>query len=210
MSEKNPENKCIDLFMDAKKVVYVENALDVMMTMQYDLQKFYATKRNSVTPDDPNEKRIKEALYHFNCFIAEIWELQERINMGKPCETDMIEIKFEVIDAWHFLMNMFLYIGIRKFDDILEYYWNYVGSDYETGLMCIAKRWGAILDELPYKYWKTYENYNFNEKRVYKIAEDILCAFITLTKYFSIKKEDFYGMYVAKNKENHDRQIRGY
>jgi dimeric dUTPase (all-alpha-NTP-PPase superfamily) len=210
MSEKNPENKCVQLMIEAAKISYDKDALNIMMNMQYDLQMFYAKKRGSITPDHENKERIKEALYHFNCFVAEIWELEERIHMGKPCEGDMIEIKFEVIDAWHFFMNMFLYLGIRKFDENLEFFWNYVGSNYDSSLICIVKRWGTILDELPYKYWKTYDNYDFNMKRVEKIAEDMLCAFIQLAKYFEIRKEEFYSYYIAKNKENHERQHRGY
>ena len=212
MSGLNPENKCVQLVVEAAKVQYDKDALNIMMNMQYELQKFYAEKRGSITPDHTNKDRIKEALYHFNCYVAEIWELQERINNGVKSEEDCIESKFEVIDAWHFFMNMFLYLGIRKFDEDLDFYWASVSgkSDYRLALNCIATEWGHILDELPYKYWKTYENYDFNTKRVEKLMESMLCSFISLCKFANITKEEFYSYYIAKNKENYDRQKRGY
>jgi soluble cytochrome b562 len=210
--KKNPENKCAKLMKKVFKIKYDKDALNIMFNMQYELQKFYGEKRKSVTPDSENKERIKESLYHFNCFIAEIWEFQERLNDNIKTEEEFEELGFEIVDAWHFLMNMFLYLGIRSFDEDLEFYWKYddCEGNYMETITKIIFDWGKILDELPYKYWKTYENYNFNEKKVRKIGENILKLFFVLCKSFDISREMFFGMYIAKNKENYDRQKRGY
>ena len=211
MSENvNPENKCANL---AIKGQWNDDALNIMMSMQYELQKFYGEKRNSVTPDDENKIRIKESLYHWNCFIAEIWELQERINLQPSTEEDKLELYMELTDCIHFLMNMFLYLGYREFEEKLDFYWSWtspVEYNYKQGLINMVLMWGRTLDELPYKYWKTYENYEFNTKRVYGYMENMLIHYINICKSFGMTKENFYLFYIAKNEENYSRQKRGY
>jgi len=209
---KNPENKCFFLLNKTNEVKYDENALGIMLKMQYELQKFYNEKRGSITPDYPNKERVKESLYHFNCFIAEIWEFDQRTYNIKNNE-DLIELQFELIDAWHFLMNMILYLGYRENDfNNLDFYWNEDMKiiDYKKIIGEISIKWGQILDYLPYKYWKTYSDYDFDKEKVKIIIEIIMKYFFNICKQYKITKEFFYKLYVAKNKENYDRQKRGY
>jgi hypothetical protein len=205
----NFENKCADILRDFE---YEDNALNNMMKLQLNLQLMYGKKRNIITPEYLNELRISESIYYFSCFTAELWEFQERINSQIKNENEKKEALLELVDCWHFLMNIFLYIGIREFNEDLGFYWSYnnhIGYDPRFIAYNIIMCWGKILDELPYKKWKTYDNYDFNKKRVYKIAEDMLCNFVVFCKCYGMTKEMFFSYYICKNKENINRQKEG-
>jgi len=215
----NPENKCANLF---EEVPFEHDALNIMFGMQNDLQIMYGKKRGSITPDSKDIKlRIKESMYHFNCFVAEYFELMDRFYNDGPnsiSPVEKMEMQYEIIDMWHFLMNIFLYLDLNKFDDIDIHDLYPLGISVEkfdeTAMnniwASICFNFGGLLDNLPYKYWKTYDKIEIDIIFVKAMARDIIENFFKLALVFDIDKEKFYSLYVSKNKENFARQKRGY
>lgn len=214
-------NKCSHLY---KELEYNPKALDIMMEMQLALQAMYGQKRGTITPHTEDQfARIKEAIYHFTCFTVEYHEMTEKHNelhYIKGNEEGRLELEFEVIDMWHFLMNIFLYSGIKKFKHNLEFYYgdgkdkqiSYDQEEKESRLWweSICRAYGQYIDQLPYKSWKTYKDPWINMDALEYKAEMLLRNFFGFVRVFGISKEKFYSLYVAKNKENLDRQNRGY
>jgi len=221
----NPDNRCSHLY---KELEYNPKALDIMMEMQLALQVMYGEKRGTITPNsivliEDQIIGIREAIYYFTCFAVEYHELCEKHNelhFIKKTEEGRFELEFEVIDMWHFLMNIFLYSGIKKFKYNLEFYYgdekdkqiSYEQEKNESKWWweLICRDYGQYIDQLPYKSWKTYKDPKINIDALEYRAEMLLRNFFGFVRVFGINKEKFYSLYVAKNKENLDRQNRGY
>ena len=74
-----------------------------------------------------------------------------------------------------------------------------------------------MMERLPFKYWKTYPEGKLNdwgseEQRVETLFEyiDALHFFLNIGLVFGFTAEEIFHFYKAKNKENFDRQERGY
>lgn len=77
-------------------------------------------------------------------------------------------------------------------------------------LMAIANECEELRREVPWKWWKQHQNCNWEAAR--KEWVDILHFVLNLSLVlgFELDGSDVYNMYVDKNKENHDRQDKGY
>jgi len=231
MNDKvNPDNKCAQLY---KSIPFNHDALNIMLGMQNDLQIMYGKKRKSTTPETKDAtKRIRESIYHFSCFVTEYFEMWDTIKNAKVAidkaeQKDKVElekkyeleIQYEVIDMWHFLMNVFLYLGVNKIEkyDMHDLYplntkitiaYHEPAIDAYWSKLCIL--YGEMLNNVPYKYWKTYKKIEVDTNMVEEFMKLILALFFNLALIIGIDKEKFYSLYVSKNKENFDRQKRGY
>jgi dimeric dUTPase (all-alpha-NTP-PPase superfamily) len=74
-----------------------------------------------------------------------------------------------------------------------------------------------MLERLPFKHWKKYspemeKDWTSEEQRTETLFEyiDALHFFINIALIFGFTPEEIFNYYMAKNKENHDRQNRGY
>tara|TARA_R110001606_G_scaffold134259_3_gene270627 strand:- start:3041 stop:3718 length:678 start_codon:yes stop_codon:yes gene_type:complete len=225
MSELNPENLCADLL---ENNVYKKDALNYMMKMQYDLQKFVADKRGNIAPDSKVSlfDFAKETIYYWGCVTAEYAELQERDWCDALEEKeatglvneDLLETQFEYIDMYHFLMNFFIFSKITEFDLTLEDLFDRTPSFDNVDPKLIELQWsyvsilaGEFIDILPYKHWKTYDNdMQLDQDALMQKAIHMLYAFILMGKSLGIDKERFYDLYISKNKENYNRQNNNY
>ena len=211
------ENKCAHLLEQNE---YREDALNYMMSMQYDLQKFVANKRGNLAPDADAKPFdfSKEAIYYWGCVTTEYAELMERDFISGSAE-DLLETQFEYIDMFHFLMNFFIFTKITSFNDVT------LQDLYETTIdpFCephdqIEKTWSAIsievgeyIDSVPFKHWKTYpDDIQIDTKELELRALQIMYHFIVMGKSLNIDKEHFFNLYVSKNKENINRQNNNY
>lgn len=76
---------------------------------------------------------------------------------------------------------------------------------------------GELLERLPYKEWKTYtteqkSNFTSEEQRLEVLYEyiDVFHFFMNVGLALGIDGETFRRLYATKNKENFDRQAKGY
>jgi hypothetical protein len=225
MSKLNPENLCADLLETNE---YREDALNFMMGMQYDLQKFVADKRGNLAPDAEASlfDFAKETIYYWGCVTTEYAELQERdwvpgLNDKSVTGLDndlLLETQFEYIDMYHFLMNFFIFSKIDKFDFTLEDLFNRTPTVEAPAPELVELQWsyisilaGEFIDLLPYKHWKTYDkDLELNQDALFNKAQLMLYAFVLMGKALGIDKQRFYDLYISKNKENINRQENNY
>lgn len=102
---------------------------------------------------------------------------------------------------------------------------DYENADFKTNVNDISVQWrnltlefAELLERLPYKEWKNYpaerlvdDGYSEEEKLeiAYEYA-DMFHFFINIGLALGIDGETLERLYVTKNKENFDRQARGY
>jgi len=88
-----------------------------------------------------------------------------------------------------------------------------LGTEYNQKFineMCLAlhAETTELLDSTPWKSWKKNQAYD-DKNYIYELA-DILHFTINLAIARGISSEELYIEFVKKNKENHERQDRGY
>jgi len=126
----NPENKCADLQVEQISLTN-DDSLKIMMNMQTLLQ---ARIGKLQTYRDSNmHEKSKEIIYNAHCIQAEIQELLDRLPWkawkkysqvelnGWTSQEQKIESIFEVIDAFHFFLNILIILGISA-EDVFAYY----------------------------------------------------------------------------------------
>lgn len=227
MNKINPDNKCAHLI---KNVEYRNDALQYMFLLQRSLQEHVAENKNQKKPHELTiQEGIDLSIYHWGCTTTEFFEMGERLNdfnweLDRIDPDDKLEIQYEYIDMWHFIMNQFIYSGITEIDlDYtlqecydLEVSNNYLNLDLFSALTAywadISYVWGKYLNHLPYKKWKKYseEDYNNIDKEIqYKLSKVIITVFIKIGILLDIDKEHFFNLYISKNEENIARQDKG-
>lgn len=101
---------------------------------------------------------------------------------------------------------------------------NYDTATFAEKVRDITTQWrnmnlemAELLERLPYKEWKTYtdeqkQGFSSNEQRLEVLYEyiDVFHFFMNVGLALGIDGETFRRLYGTKNKENFDRQARGY
>lgn len=197
---------------------YPENALEVMFNMQESLQNMLGKKRGTLTPDSNENLFVKSgmSIYHLGSVVTELFELDEQMTKDNYEITDLS--KFELTDAYHFLMNTLLYINMKP-KETLEWYYDRAKEDFHTGTIGETSikyligdyiiAFGCVMQQLPYKAWKTYETF---EPKVPKtvlmdMVDTVMIKFIKLYIALGMQPADIWKFYYEKNKENFDRQL---
>lgn len=121
MSTVNQENTCSHLVGNETKTPTIQE----MFQMQKDLQIFYASRGQAVCPETSTPKeRVDEITRQWRNLTLEFAELLERLpfkewksytpeQIQESLSGDnLLETKFEVIDMWHFFMNIALMLGM--------------------------------------------------------------------------------------------------
>jgi dimeric dUTPase (all-alpha-NTP-PPase superfamily) len=97
---------------------------------------------------------------------------------------------------------------------------DYIEASTEELVKDITIQWrnltlefAELLERLPYKEWKTYNRYEltYEEKlEVWYEYIDMFHFFLNIGLALGIDGVAFERLYITKNKENFDRQTRGY
>lgn len=196
---------------------YPSNALQVMFDMQESLQNMLGKKRGTLTPDSKENLFVKSgmSIYHLGSVVTELFELDEQMQKDNYEITDLS--RFELTDAVHFLMNTLLYVNLKP-RETLEFYYDKAVIDYKTGTVGETNikyligdyiiAFGQIMQQLPYKAWKTYESFEpkVPYTMLYDMVDNLMIKFIKLYVALGMKPEDIWKFYYEKNRENFKRQ----
>lgn len=120
----NCENKCVQLFDQKVNMPNVE-CIELMFNMQKSLQDHLASKGKALDLNNASFKeRVDGLTIQFRNLLLEFGELMERLPYKEwktyspeqmkdfLDEESKIESWYEIIDMWHFFMNMCLLMGI--------------------------------------------------------------------------------------------------
>lgn len=189
----------------------------------YNLQRKLQLRLNEFAYVNPStDIAVTKCIYWFYCIASECKELMEWFkpenHNSLAIEEVSKEIQMEAIDIIHFVMNIGLELGFTGEEvEAVELLHpthldriNPVGCSEACSVLldkCIA-----LIDCMPWKTWKTYDYLAVSDlkslldedyKMVYKMS-------LSLCNRVGLNRQDIVNVYFAKNKENHDRQTRGY
>lgn len=198
---------------------YVEDsALTTMFTMQEALQNILAKKRNSLAPTN-NEDNFKNAVrsgYFMMSTVTEIWEFFDQLKKDNFEVTDLV--KYEIIDAWHFVMNQLLYLKFKP-QYTLQFYYDKAREDMKTGTIGstdlhylvgeFIEAVGELYQNTSYKDWKTYKEWKEDPLKIQELGDIMLIKFIKIFVAINLTPEQVYQFYYNKNIENVERQKVG-
>lgn len=200
-----------------------EHAMDTMFAMQESLQNMIGAKRGTICPnswnaDIPDKHRTMaiESGYYMMSTITELFEFFEQYKKDNYQFTDLV--KFELIDAWHFVMNQLLYLNIKP-ERTVEWFYDkayenlkqdkFAGSDLYHIVGGLVETMGEIYQNVSYKKWKKYETPKEDPLKLKILAENFLLKFFELFIVVGMTPADIWKFYYEKNEENFKRQGRG-
>lgn len=199
------------------------NAMNIMFDMQESLQNAIGAKRGTLCPntwnsDIPDKYRTMaiESGYYMMSTVTELFEFFEQYKKDNYQFTDLV--KFELIDAWHFVMNQLLYMNIKPTQTV-EWFYNkakenleqvtFVNHDLYHIVGGVVETMGEIYQNSSYKKWKTYDKPKEDPLKLQVLAENFLLKFFELFVVTGMKPEDIWKFYYEKNAENFKRQEKG-
>ena len=202
----NGTNICKNLDIEH---VELENPFFYMFEKQVELQKRVGSWP-LVWPELPF--MIRQIIYWEHCIAAELTELLE-------WEADMKEIQMEAIDILHFVMNIGVELSIHEsMCSVIEQEFKHsVNTVYDSGIAAargleLVASITKLVDVFPWKTWKKYPDINveaiINSARDQYV--DVYMKTLKLCNAVGLDRQDIVNFYMAKNKENHARQDRGY
>lgn len=219
MTIVNPDHTCAGLM---KHYEYREDALSYMMRMQNDLQEFIGKKRGYKYPscEMTSHEASLEAIYFWGAATTEWFELLDAQDnylihlktYGKDAIQTInakLEMQYEFIDIWHFLMNVFLYTGIRDVSllDLKNFGKASNAKTINEGWSELSYWVGRYINNTPFKKWKTYgEDAKINYGSTSVCFEHIVELFVKIGSMLDIDNELFFDLYCSKNAENINRQ----
>jgi len=199
------------------------NAMNIMFDMQESLQNAIGAKRGTLCPntwnsDIPDKYRTMaiESGYYMMSTVTELFEFFEQYKKDNFQFTDLV--KFELIDAWHFVMNQLLYMNIKPTQTVEWFYEKakenleqvtFVNHDLYYIVGGVVETMGEIYQNSSYKKWKTYDKPKEDPLKLQVLAENFLLKFFELFVVTGMKPEDIWKFYYEKNAENFKRQEKG-
>ena len=199
------------------------NAMNIMFDMQESLQNAIGAKRGTLCPntwnsDIPDKYRTMaiESGYYMMSTVTELFEFFEQWKKDNFQFTDLV--KFELIDAWHFVMNQLLYMNIKPTQTVEWFYEKakenleqvtFVNHDLYHIVGGVVETMGEIYQNSSYKKWKTYDKPKEDPLKLQVLAENFLLKFFELFVVSGMKPEDIWKFYYEKNAENFKRQEKG-
>ena len=199
------------------------NAMNIMFDMQESLQNAIGAKRGTLCPntwnsDIPDKYRTMaiESGYYMMSTVTELFEFFEQWKKDNFQFTDLV--KFELIDAWHFVMNQLLYMNIKPTQTAEGFYEKakenleqvtFVNHDLYHIVGGVVETMGEIYQNSSYKKWKTYDKPKEDPLKLQVLAENFLLKFFELFVVSGMKPEDIWKFYYEKNAENFKRQEKG-
>jgi len=204
----NPTNECNDLRIEN---LAAEFPCTAMLRLQQNLQE------RLQTPMDPTEnlhKISQRVIFWRHCLQDELSEVHDWVPFTS--EAMLKEAKMEIIDAWHFMNNIALELGVtgEEIDAELVSHIpvrNRTILEHEASVSTALRR---LFDTLPWKTWKTYSEASLAAHQAQRtFAKPLTQVFLTLLQYaafFEMDLAEVHSYYAAKHLENHARQDRGY
>lgn len=201
-----------------------ETCLQTMFDMQNSLQNAIGEKRGTLCPSrwmdtqlaDKHRTMAKESGYYMMSTVTELFEMFEQLKKDNYEITDLT--RFELTDAWHFMMNQLLYLNIHP-KQTLEVYYNaavdalrqvtFVNHDLHYLVGELIEAVGEIYQNTSYKMWKTYDVPKEDPLKLAELGDVALVKFMQLYVALGMSMEDIWTFYYKKNEENFKRQEKG-
>ena len=203
---------------DFPKEYNPETALETMFNMQAALQNILAAKRGTLAPTN-NEDNFKNAVrsgYFMMSTVTEIWEFFDQLKKDNYEITDLV--KYEIIDAWHFVMNQLLYLKYKPQMKLEELY-DHAINDLKTGTIGTSdlhylvgefiEAVGELYQNSSYKDWKTYSTWKEDPLKIQELGDIMLIKFFKIFVAINLTPDQIYQFYYNKNIENVERQKVG-
>lgn len=193
----------------------------------YFRQKLYQESvaiKNNTTLDNLTGN-VEQAFYWLECVNIELLEMinwyKAAVELKKSQENDqkiqevLLEAQFEYIDAYHFLMNFFIYSNVDDLDvDFFKSYDDIEDTDIfdESFFNKLYEKIGRFnmslseqVNQTDFKTWKKRNPvYTFD-----KNSKELFIEFFKLGSFLNISQKHFYNLYRSKLEENYRRQSRG-
>lgn len=174
------------------------------------------------------------------CVEDEIREVREHLGIypGKANKTNVVELKKEIIDILHFMMDEFIcgnatYKDIEKaylkeffpdiacVSDLIEFSYKYQNSvsdrfdayNYDHSCLLLVNELldcsAMVRQCISWKHWKKPAE-TIDYDKLYRAFAHTFRTFIDLCKYNDMRPNDIKDIYIKKNLENRFRQKIGY
>lgn len=214
--------------------------IDEMLTMQNALQRHvYKTKRNMIFTnfkDLKGEEYTKALRDNVYFFVEELHEMGREVPYMKPWKTylqaDMAtnylewfkKAQVELIDAFHFLLNIYLLSDLK-----CEVYIDYSSCRKANVLTLTKEEVQQIANDIKAATVSAYESISYAQNVLTELrlgtnkkihasldgevqdALDITLSYIlSMGLTLGLDFTDVYNTYIAKNKVNFERQNNGY
>lgn len=204
------------------------------------MQKLFATKFHKVTNLSKTEKDYWINSY-LVCIEDEVREVREHLNIypdGK-CLTNKMEMKKEIIDILHFMMDEFI-CGGATFEDIKKYYLKefspmvkdvsdlfayacetqknnvkslYEKNTYDTTCLLLVNKLldcsAKVRQCISWKHWKKPTD-TIDQDKLFTAFAQTFKIFVDLCVYNNMFEKEIKNIYISKNLENRFRQKWGY
>jgi len=194
----------------------IDTRLEQMFKMQYEMQVNNSKKRPKIAnPDTATiEEKIKAAMYYWNCSTVEFMEMSnELFNVAMSKEkASANNYKEEMVDILHFVLSQMIYLGhVNLSIELEDFFKNSKQVDMYLGWFYLTMAWGEILNQVPYKNWKTYEETDYQnfpgiiEKSIIMFFQ----CYINLVRTIGMDSEELFKRYQEKYEINVKRQEKG-
>ena len=216
---KKTETKSDEIVIpDFPKEFVAETALSTMFNMQEALQNILAKKRGTLAPTntEDNFKNAVRSGYFMMSTVTEIWEFFDQLKKDNYEITDLV--KYEIIDAWHFVMNQLLYLKYKPKYTITQLY-DFATEDLKTGTIGTSdlhylvgefiEAVGELYQNSSYKDWKTYDKWKEDPLKIQELGDTMLIKFFKIFVAINLTPDQIYQFYYNKNIENIERQKTG-
>ena len=180
----------------------------------YNLQKYFQNSLGKTYGEDTPQQTAQKCIYWFYCIISECRELLDWFEHthNLPPEKVEKEIQMEAIDILHFVMNIGLELGVTDeeiqaiTDAECEMQNEQSFSDCNAFCEQLVASCVGLIDQLPWKMWRQYPDATIDKEGFAAVYANALlvCGSTNLSR------QDTINVYHAKNKENIERQKRGY
>ena len=168
--------------------------------------------------------RVDLAIYYMQALRQEFWELNERNLNAKIEGQDLEYVQEELIDMFHFLMNVniFLDVPVEPLQAVFqaEYFAKEVYRDNHYGTISTYLRLdrafsGLLKESVPWKKWKNYDPAVQvlvadldGEARYWAdvYSKDMMVSFMHMADIWDLSGDDLFKAYIAKQDINRERQ----
>lgn len=193
-----------------------KTAMQTMFNMQAALQNILAAKRGTLAPTntEDNFKNAVRSGYFMMSTVTEIWEFFDQLEKDNFEITDLV--KYEIIDAWHFVMNQLLYLKFKPTNTVQEFY-DFARADLKVGTIGTSdlhylvgefiEAVGELYQNSSYKDWKTYSEWKEDPLKIKELGDTVLVKFFKIFVAIHLTPDQIYQFYYNKNIDNVKRQM---
>lgn len=190
--------------------VYTPQPYAYMMDLQYELQR----RLGKAGAIECTREQALQLIYWRHCIHTECDELMEWFQVS---DANPLELEMEVIDILHFVFNLGITLQISP--DAVQallskFEFTVADALYEEKValatVALSRSITSLIDHFPWKNWKTYVRLQVDTSATVLSFARIVKATLQLAGTVGMSRDRVVNVYLAKNKENHKRQDRGY